>query len=159
MRQVSIAWRARRWTLARRCVRRNASPCARTMSASSSRGRTRETTVPDGTARTAVALWRRREPLEQIERGVGAHVRVAGQLKVAGRRTDVRVPEEPLNRVDVNTRFEEVRRKGVTQPVNAAGLLDARAELGLLKHALKRDRKSTRLNSSHIQKSRMPSSA
>ena len=48
VRQVSIAWSARRWTDTRRCVRRYASPWARTMAASSSRGRTPETAVPGG---------------------------------------------------------------------------------------------------------------
>ena len=99
------------------------------MSASSSRGRTLdETPVPDGTAHTGLALRRRREPLEQIERRTGGHLRVAGQLKVAGRRTDVRMPEQPLNRVKVHAAFEQVRRERVAKSMNPAWLLDARVQ-------------------------------
>ena len=65
------------------------------------------------------ALWRRREPLEQIKRRAGAHLRVPGQLKVTGRRADVSVAEQPLNGVNVDAGFEQVRRKGVTQRILA----------------------------------------
>ena len=54
---------------------------------------------------------RRGEPLQQIERRVRPHLCVAGQLKVARRRTDVPVPKQPLDRVDVDTGFEQVRRE------------------------------------------------
>ena len=59
----------------------------------------------------------------------GAHLRVPRQLQVARRRADVAVPEQPLNRVEVDAGFEQVRRKRVPQPVNPAGLRDARAQL------------------------------
>ena len=75
----------------------------------------RETAVPEGTAHTGLSRWRRREPREQVERGAGAHLGVSGQLKVAGRRTDVPVPEQPLDRVDVDARFQQVRGEGVAQ--------------------------------------------
>ena len=86
--------------------------------------------MPGGTAHTGLALRRRREPLQQIERRAGRHLRVAGQLNVASRRADVAVTEPPLNGVKVDAGFEEVRRERVAQPVNASGLRDPRPELG-----------------------------
>ena len=65
------------------------------------------------------------------------------------------------------TAFEPDRRLSMTQLrafvalVRAGSIYAAAADLGLSQPAVHRavDRKSTRLNSSHIQKSRMPSSA
>jgi hypothetical protein len=96
-----------------------------TATASSTRGGTIEAAVPLGTAHTRSGLRRRGEPREQIERGAGAHLGEPRQLKVAGRRTDVPVPEQSLDRVDVDARFEQVRRKRVaerilTLPMNRA---------------------------------------
>ena len=48
-------------------------------------------------------------------------------------------------------------RKVVLENLQAEERLDAEARQILMEHS--KDRKSTRLNSSHIQKSRMPSSA
>ena len=91
---------------------------------------------PDGRDRRArrhdahgSTLRRRGKPCQEIERGVGADLRMARQLEVAGRRTDVAVSEQALNGVDVDASLEEVRRERVPQPVNAARLRDARAEL------------------------------
>jgi hypothetical protein len=59
-------------------------------------------------------LRRSGKPLEQIERRVWPHLRVTRQLEVTGRRADVPVPEQSLNRVDVHAGFEQVCRKRVT---------------------------------------------
>ena len=77
---------------------------------------------------------------EQIERRAGAHLRVPGQLKVARGRTDVPVPEQALNRVDVDAGLEQVRREGMPQGVNPPGLGDPRALLGRLIGPLQRGR-------------------
>ena len=77
--------------------------------------------MPRGTAHTGSALRRRGESREQIERGAGAHLGVPRQLQVARRRTDVPVPEQPLDRVD-RPRFEQVRGERVAEAVNAPGL-------------------------------------
>ncbi len=127
------------WTVARRCVRRYASPCARTMSASSSRGRTRATAVPSGTAHTGQPCGG--GGTARADRAASrAHLRVPRQLQVARRRADVPVPEQPLNRVEVDAGFEQVRRERVAQPVNAPGLRDAGAALRRLIRALQRGR-------------------
>src|SRR3970040_890920 len=94
------------------------------MSASSSRGRTLETAVPDGTAQMKLRLRPRRETREQIERRVRADLGVLGQMEIPGRGRDVAVAEQPLNRVDIDPAFQEVRGKGVAEPVNAARLRD-----------------------------------
>ncbi len=62
-----------------------------------------------------LGLWPRGKPLEQIERRVRPHLRVTSQLKVASCRTDVPVAKQPLNGVDVDTGFEQMRRKRVTE--------------------------------------------
>ena len=42
---------------------------------------------------------------------------MARQLKVARRGADMPVPEQPLNRVEVDTRFEQVPGKGMPQRI------------------------------------------
>ncbi len=58
---------------------------------------------------TRLGLGRRREVREEIERRVRADLRVARQLKIPRRRTQMPVPEEALNRVEVNATLEQVR--------------------------------------------------
>ena len=63
----------------------------------------------------------------------------------------------PKNLATARALEAEVRDSGAF-PATIA-VMDGRIRIGLDDDALERDRKSTRLNSSHIQKSRMPSSA
>ena len=78
-----------------------------------------------------------REPCEEIERGVRADLRVARQLEVPGRRTDVAVTEQTLNGVEIDTGLEQVRRERVPQSMNPAGFGNARTELRRLVGPLK----------------------
>jgi hypothetical protein len=48
------------------------------------------------------------------------------------------VPEQALNRVDIDAGLEQVRRKGVTEPVDATRFGDPRAQLRRVVGALKR---------------------
>ena len=62
--------------------------------------------------------------------------------------------EEAINSLEYRTSVEQYRmliRASLSSPIQRRNLFDDRWQIG--------DRKSTRLNSSHIQKSRMPSSA
>ena len=59
----------------------------------------------------------------------------------------------------MQARAAEDLRKLVTDKLMAAGLVYEGAKAFVTPRRLALDRKSTRLNSSHIQKSRMPSSA
>ena len=88
--------------------------------------------------RTRSALRRRREARQEIERRVRTDLRVTRQLKVPRGRADVAVAEQALNRVDVDAGLEQVRRKGVTEPVDAAWFGDPRAQLRRLIRPLKR---------------------
>ena len=73
---------------------------------------------------------------------------------------DVRMPKK--SGIDL---LQEMRRLGVQAKVvmltgmGEPDIMKACRELGAVDFLMKPDRKSTRLNSSHIQKSRMPSSA
>ena len=59
-----------------------------------------------------------------------------------------------------NTDKSADRTKFKNQPINSESLLGEQNEGQVwTHHALKPDRKSTRLNSSHVKRSRMPSSA
>ena len=67
------------------------------------------------------------------------------------------VPEGPLKRTPLNQIHRALGAKmvpfgGWDMPVQYSGILEEH-------RVVRTDRKSTRLNSSHIQKSRMPSSA
>ena len=127
VRQVAIARSARCWTV-REAVRstiRRRHGRARCPRAPVEDGCA--TAVPDRHGAHGLALRRRRETREQIERRVRADLRVPGQVEIPGRGRDVAVAEQPLNRVDVDTGFQQVRRKGVAQSVNPAGLRDPRA--------------------------------
>ena len=77
---------------------------------------------------------------EQVERGAGRDRRVLRQLKVARGRTEVPVPEQPLNRVQVDACFEQMGREGVAERVKATGLGEARPQLRCLIRALERGR-------------------
>ena len=50
------------------------------------------------------------------------------------------VPHQPLNGVYARTRFQQMRSKGVPQPMNAAALGDLGAITGGVEHALRRTR-------------------
>ena len=76
-----------------------------------------------------------------------------------------RIKLKPRTLVDVSTRNQEIEFFGHTHkmpiavaPTGTAGLLWYQGEIALAKAAAA-DRKSTRLNSSHVALSRMPSSA
>ena len=68
-----------------------------------------------GAHRSLLPRWSK--PLEQIERGVGPHFRMARQLNVATRRVEVLVPEQALNRGEVDAGFEQVRRERMAQRI------------------------------------------
>ena len=60
-------------------------------------------------------------------------------------------------RIELARRIREIGRK--VEFLEASGDAREKLEAAVLAGEIERDRKSTRLNSSHIQKSRMPSSA
>ena len=107
-------------TVASRCVRRYASPCARTMSASSSRGGATRPPCPRGTAHTAQACGGGANRSSRSSGESGADHRVLRQMQVARRRADVPVAEQALNGVEVDAGLEQMGREGVAQRVNAA---------------------------------------
>ena len=73
--------------------------------------------MPDSTAHTGLALRRRRETREQIERRVRPDLGVLGQVEIPGRGRDVAMAEQPLNGVHIDTGFQEVRGKGVAERI------------------------------------------
>ena len=78
---------------------------------------------------------------------VHLHELADGGVRVPLRGRKRAVAEQFLNGTEVRTVSKQVGGKGVTQRVRVHVPVNVQ------------DRKSTRLNSSHIQKSRMPSSA
>ncbi len=104
-------------------------PYARTMSASSSRGARSEAAVPRGvTAHTGQPRRREVEPVIPVARP-GVVNAACVRLPVACRRRDRLVAEQPLNRVQVDPGFEQMRREGVPQRVDAPRLGDPRPTL------------------------------
>ncbi len=57
------------------------------------------------------------ESIQEIRRRPRPGLRVAGQLKVPSRGTEMAVPQQPLNRVDVDAGFEQMRRETVPQRI------------------------------------------
>ena len=59
-------------------------------------------------------------------------------MKVAQRGTDMPVAHEPLNGVHIDSGFQQMRGKGMAQPVDAAVLGDAGSRLGGVEDLLRR---------------------
>ena len=89
----------------------------------------------------------------------GDQVEVAGRLSVYESRGDLQLVVDSLRPLGQGALYEEFLR--LKAKLEAEGLFDATRKRALIQNprAIGLDRKSTRLNSSHSQQSRMPSSA
>ena len=119
-------------------------------------------------ARMAVDLLGRlnvRPPARILDAGCGWGVNLAKLEQSGYRPVGLDISRRALERLDGPDR--ELIEADLTQPLaDHAGRYDAVLALDVIEHldddraaVARLDRKSTRLNSSHIQKSRMPSSA
>ena len=66
---------------------------------------------------------------------------------------------DPLRAAAEEKGFKVFQFKSLRDAEAHEALRSLKADIGIMAYVLQLDRKSTRLNSSHIQKSRMPSSA